>query len=641
MAKQKTIHPVWGGSEQLDKMVFGPGGLAVDIETRTLRVHDGERIGGTALASNAQLNDQLEGVRKAIAEKRYSKVPTTGELDITRDARYFVMPLDVNRSIFFKGSPEEREGVTLYLDVVCYVEGSQLNWPRNCFFIDEDDRQPVTDIHSYVLTYVGGRWLVSTIYRGNFTDLNAPMEAKHPINEDKNLGVAFYGWLDEDAVISANDLITATSVDMEEVNPQPRRWLKFTINGTMLLIPSGFIGRAPYENLYRAGVVFGDGRDDHWDENHSTFPGKFTQDKAVTIDDKTFIVRLPGRNDGGGVTYPDSWEVMEYQNELGHLLLDFLTDPVYLRENDRKNIVGYPMTLLPLHPDTHKEIFDQFFIRGSSTTFEEFEGASLGSLGYRQTWSDIWGRNFSTFALTTSTISSRNWLPVLEAHPTAGLILPEGKSLTDVEGDGLFGEVTDGDFINKMELLEFIDLLPSDYIVRDGIAPVNISEPWVMVRVDGKILYFPKNPIISGVDYNTLNEKGVFSGNLRYRFNGVDYKIRGFNFLRDGVEGPIEWTWGTSTNVANISDLQESEWTRVYQLLVDEGVIFDGEWPDYPKEDILGGGELIDRILTGTRTTDDRAITIEVPIVVNAAHRLLDSGGFGTGWLPVLEPILD
>ena len=207
MANQKTIHPVWGGSEQLDKMVFGPGGLAVDIETRTLRVHDGERIGGTALVGN----DQLDEVRREVAEKRYSKVPTTGEIDITRDARYFVMPLDVNRSIFFKGSPEAREGVTLYLDVVCYIEGSQLNWPRNCFFNDEDDRQPVTDIHSYVLTYVGGRWLVSTIYRGNFTDLNAPMEAKHPINEDKTWGGACSGWLDEADVLSANELITAAS----------------------------------------------------------------------------------------------------------------------------------------------------------------------------------------------------------------------------------------------------------------------------------------------------------------------------------------------------------------------------------------------------------------------------------------------
>lgn len=126
----------------------------------------------------------------------------------------------------------------------------------------------------------------------------------------------------------------------------------------------------------------------------------------------------------------------------------------------------------------------------------------------------------------------------------AAPLYPGHVGLTLVTGDsarGFYGEIDHSLFISGIELADKLGLKAGSSLVSDV--------TWLRFAYKGKALYFPKQPLRSGVSYNDLAKSGLVDGSRMLRIDGQLYRVRLLKCYPSdnpavaiGGQVPVEWT---------------------------------------------------------------------------------------------------
>lgn len=196
---------------------------------------------------------------------------------------------------------------------------------------------------------------------------------------------------------------------------------------------------------------------------------------------------------------------------------------------------------------------------------------------------------------------------------------------------GYFGEVSNEDLFDVTDLRR-------EFNFWDGTDQTRPT--WIKMFLDGKVLFFPIQRIVSALSYSQLYAAGLVYGTdnngvyplnppvnqLKIITKGTDaFKVRLF---KGGVDDPTVIT-GTTSLSASVPKLLESEFGRIYAALVAVNI------PGYigPKFQVYGAGALD---VVQTQNTQQTNITMGLYYLKGVVN-LYAKTTAGNSWFPVLE----
>ncbi|UYE93541.1 virion structural protein [Shewanella phage FishSpeaker] len=203
------------------------------------------------------------------------------------------------------------------------------------------------------------------------------------------------------------------------------------------------------------------------------------------------------------------------------------------------------------------------------------------------------------------------------------------------------GKFSEFHLIEKNKLLELSNIPDSPL---DEQSRLETPFVWLKFRYYGKIVYIPKYPILSGVSWNTLNDRGLVGGKtIITGLDGNEYRLRLVlvndeenewdNLIKRCVDGSemMEWEAFNYSNEMQYSGAQGST------AVLTEGI-------DSTQQNYLVGGagmvDLITPIAKGTTQVSNRLVSW-LPVLELRGCDPIDADSVHPHWVDLKDPIPD